>query len=225
MNRSLLFIACALVLAGCANEAADLGRPVPTGLVTLHREVEAPSGSYSNKARRLRRQAAFIAEGDMQAVRADIVAAPPGEAEVLRHVLIGAGIDPARITVSSFAVLPRAPNPRRKPFIIFTRTIAAPTDCRASIDFAFPDDPSPSLMSLAHCLQTRDLAAMLVDPADLVVPPKLGRGDGAYLANGIRAWRTHGSEPGATASPDGNNASSTASQSVGTTGGSTRTTP
>ena len=140
MRCSFVFMAGALVLAGCADEAAELGSPVPTKFVTLHREVVAPPGPYSNalSARWLRQQAGTIAEGDMQAVHAEIVAARPGDVEALRSALIGAGIDPARITASR-----RVSKARRAPVIIFTRTVAAIADCSASIEFTFPDDPVP----------------------------------------------------------------------------------
>jgi type IV pilus biogenesis protein CpaD/CtpE len=199
MSRSIVFIVWALLLAGCANEAADRGHLVATNLVTLRREVPAPLGAYSNplKARRLRQQAISMAEGDMQAVHAEIVGASPGEADVVHRALIGAGIDPTRITEATWL-----PWLRRRPAIIFTRTVAASADCSGSVDFAFPDDPSPSLMSLAHCTQDHNLAAMVVDPSDLVAPPNLDPADGAYLANGVRTWRAHRNDPGATVSPD-----------------------
>jgi type IV pilus biogenesis protein CpaD/CtpE len=44
-------------------------------------------------------------------------------------------------------------------------------------------------MSLAHCTQTNNLVDMLVDPADLVAPPRLAPEDGQYLVNGVESWR------------------------------------
>jgi type IV pilus biogenesis protein CpaD/CtpE len=217
MKRCFLFITCAFMLAGCADEAADLGRTVPTNLVTLRREVVAPLGSASAwNAEWLRQQAGTIAEGDLRAVHAEIVAASPREAGILRHDLLGSGIDPVRITASS-----RNSALLRRPVIVFTRTVATTASCSASIGVAFPggplvgpNDPSPSLMNLAHCSQNKNLAAMVVDPADLVVPPDLDPADGAYLAGGIRAWRTRRSDPSGSAS---SNSSSTNTASSSTT--------
>jgi type IV pilus biogenesis protein CpaD/CtpE len=204
MKRSLLITGMALMLAGCADEAAEFGRPVPANLATSRREVVAPPGpGYS--AGWLRQQAGLIAEGDLQAVHAEIVAAHPREAESLRVALIRAGIDPARITASLWIS-----TSRQRSTIVFTRTVADTGDCRASIDPAFPDDPSRSLMSLGHCLKNNDLANMVVDPADLAAPRKLGRADGAYLASGVRNWRAHGDGSTASASSGASNTTTAA---------------
>jgi type IV pilus biogenesis protein CpaD/CtpE len=183
MKRFFLIVAVPLLVAGCADEAAQIDRSTGVQLVTVRREVVVPVGLASN-ANWLLRQAGFMAETDLRAVRAEIVTERPREAEVLRRTLIKSGIDPTRITTLSSGT-----GTSRRPVIVFTRTIAETQDCRASVHFAFPDDPSQSLMSLAHCLQDNDLANTVVDPADLIAPPRLENGDGAYLAGGVRAWR------------------------------------
>jgi type IV pilus biogenesis protein CpaD/CtpE len=217
MKRVVLFTAAAVMLAGCADEAAEFGRPVPVHLRTLRREVAAPPASGSNAAW-LRRQAGVIAAGDLQAVHAEIVAASQPQAESLRGALIQAGIDPVRITASA-----RISPSRRRAAIVFTRTVADTGDCRASIGFAFPDDPSRSVMSLGHCLKTNDLANMVVDPADLVAPPNLGRGDGANLANAVRSWRTPQNGSSAPASAASTSTTAPSSSSTTTAGSSSTT--
>jgi type IV pilus biogenesis protein CpaD/CtpE len=188
MSRSSVFATlAALLLAGCANEAADLGSPTPISLDTVAREVVVPLYAFRSVESRngwLRQEVGAIADGNIQAVRAEIIAREAGEADALRRTLVGLGLDPARITTFG------GRTPRRASVVVLSRTVAGPADCKNSIVRAFPDDPLPSLMSLASCTQTNDLAAMLVDPADLVAPPALRPADGAYLVDGMRAWRT-----------------------------------
>jgi type IV pilus biogenesis protein CpaD/CtpE len=205
MKRFFLIVAVPLLVAGCADEAAQIDRATGVQLVTVRREVVVPVGLASN-ANWLLRQAGFMAEADLRAVRAKIVTERPREAEVLRSTLIKSGIDPTRITT-----LTSGTGTRRRAVIVFTRTIAETQDCRASVRFAFPDDPSHSLMSLAHCLRDNDLANTVVDPADLVASPRLENGDGAYLASGVRAWRQGGA--GAPTSSSSNTSSSSSASS------------
>ncbi len=188
MKRSLAFAVCGMLLAaGCTDEAADLGTPPGIHLSTLGREIVVPLDGRSTALtqRRLRKEVAVVAQGDLNAVSARIFATSAGEADGLRRALIGLGIDPARIVEAS-----RAP-PRRAHEVLLSRTAGQTTDCAAAITPAYPDDPLPSLMSLAHCTQTNNLAGMLANPADLVAPPPLGPGDGAYLTNGVRSWRAN----------------------------------
>lgn len=188
IRTSPLAIGLAVLLSGCVNEAADLGQPVPLALTTVVRQVVVPVGPSRGgrlETAALRRGVDDLAAGVPGAVRAEIVADSPGTAETVRRSLIGLGLDPARITSVASA---RA---RRGPEVVLSRTTAIPADCRAAVAPTFGHDPLPSLMNVAHCHQANDLAAMLVDPADLVAPPKLGQADGAYLADGVGSWRTN----------------------------------
>lgn len=183
----LLAIGASLLLGGCIpNEAADLGHAPASAFVNVERDVAIPPGGARWAARRLGRAVRAVADGDTGAVRAEISAAPPGEASALRRILVGHGVDPARITTAT------EPLPRRSPVVVsLMRAVALRADCRAAVALAFGNDPLPSLMSFAHCDQADNLNAMLADPADLVAPPDLGHADGAYLVDGITSWRTN----------------------------------
>jgi type IV pilus biogenesis protein CpaD/CtpE len=171
-----------LALAGCASNAADPGPSVSTTIV--HRQVEAPlSAAYAFTARSLREAAGSIAQGDMQAVHANIAATSPEQGEALRRMLIAAGVDPTRITLTRVA---RGP---RRPVVTFTRVALAPSDCQAAMAPSLTNDPAPSMMNAARCRQEHALAAMVVDPADLVAPPPLGSADGATVAADVRTLR------------------------------------
>jgi len=187
MIRLCILVTCAALLSsGCTNEAADLGTPSPVALATNAREIVVPlsaSRAPKERNRQLEQSVDAIANGDRQAVRARIMATSGGEAEALRGTLIALGLDPARITVAA------GRKPRRSPVVVLARTASRPADCRAAVTLAYPNDPLPSLMSLAHCQQADDLAGMLVDPADLLAPPSLAHADGAYLTDGVRSWR------------------------------------
>jgi type IV pilus biogenesis protein CpaD/CtpE len=194
MNRSLLLVLLigALALVGCADGAADLGQPVPVYLSGFHRVVDAPFGTATARAgttRSLREAIGSLAQGDVAALHADVVAISPGDAEALRRVLVGHGIDPARITVM------QALGGQRTPSITLTRIAFAASDCSEAVGPTWTNDPTPSMMNTARCRQDQDLAATLVDPADLVGPPALGRGDGAYQAGNVRVMRAQVKDP------------------------------
>jgi type IV pilus biogenesis protein CpaD/CtpE len=182
MIRTLVVTAgIAVLLGGCADGAANLGAPPAIALTTSYRELAIPLNASRASNLRLQRSIDALAAGDRQAVRARIVAPGVAQARKARQVLIGLGLDPARI-VNSVA-------PGRGTTVFLTRTTAATRDCAAAITTAYPDDPMPSLLSLSRCTQRNNLAAMVVDPADLVASPPLDHADGAYLVNGVRSWR------------------------------------
>lgn len=182
ISRPALATCLALLLAGCLNEAADLGRTPPSGLVTARRAIPLSPGAAGSAAQRLGRGVAVIAEGDVASIRASMVAVPVRRQEGVRRTLVRFGVDPARITASAQPV-------GQPPAVVLTRTVFLAADCRAAVTPAYPDDPLPSLMSLARCHQANDLGAMVADPADLVAPPTLQHADGSYLADGVTAWR------------------------------------
>jgi type IV pilus biogenesis protein CpaD/CtpE len=189
MIRTVVIMACMGVqLGGCADGATNFGRPPPIALTTFNRSVSFKASRFSE--RNLRHNVDVLAEGNLQSVRARIVAASFAQTEASRQALIGMGIDPARITESTAPSL-RAPSVT----IVLSRTVAVTNDCGAAVALAFPNDPTPSLLSLSYCTQNNNLAAMVVDPADLVAPPPLGHADGAYLANGVRSWRENRRTP------------------------------
>lgn len=189
MMRLLLAACGAALLAGCANEAADLGHTPPVRLESVQRQVVVPlrSGKRTAASARvgLRRAVDALAGGDLQAVRARIEAGSVIDAEAVRRELVGLGLDPARITAGHDASLTRLP-----PIVTLGRTIERTADCKTAIGPALGGDPSPSLLAVARCNQANNLAAMLVDPADLFAPPPLARTDGAYLVDGVQSWRT-----------------------------------
>ena len=187
MGRILSAAAAAMLLSACVNEAADLGHVPAAGLVTVSRQVVLGPRPSRAPSAALGRSVASVAEGDLGAVRARIVAAPPRRAEEVRRTLVRLGVDPSRITLTAALAGPSA--------VILTRSAFAPPDCRAAVGPAEEGDPLPSLMSLAHCHQRNDLAAMMADPADLVAPPSLAHADGAYLTDGLQSWRAERQAP------------------------------
>jgi type IV pilus biogenesis protein CpaD/CtpE len=183
MIRALVAMAgIAVLLGGCADGAANFGAPPPVALMTSHQELTVPLDASQTSKLRLQRSIYILAAGDRQAVRARIVASGVAQIGKARAILIGLGLDPARIVDSVAAG-------RRGATVFLTRTTASTQDCAAAITLAYPDDPTPSLLSLSRCTQRNNLAAMVVDPADLIAPPPLGHADGAYLVNGVRSWR------------------------------------
>lgn len=149
-----------------------------------------------------------MANGNLQGLRAHIRARTLGEAETVGRILLGFGMDPARLSVE------QAPRGQRAPEVILSRTLAGTAPCVEAIQPAYPDNPLPSLMSLAHCNQTNNLATMVVDSADLVAPPALAHQDGAYLAAGVRSWRANHSA--ALSPPDSSSASGNTGYNTGT---------
>ena len=179
----------ALVLAGCTDTAADLGQPPPIELATARRvlvlHLRDDLGLSVGERAQLEGEIAALARGDVQAVRARVqVAAATGEGESVRRALLTDGLDPARITVE-----PALTATRLAPVVILDRSFVHTTPCAAAIGASWRDDPSPSLMSIARCTQSNNLAAMLADPADLIAPPALAPADGAMAAEAVRDWR------------------------------------
>jgi type IV pilus biogenesis protein CpaD/CtpE len=173
----------AVLLSGCADGAVNFGAAPPIALTTAHRELSVALDGSRVSNLRLQRSIEALAAGDRQAVRAHIVAPSAAQNSKARQVLIALGLDPARI-VDSVA-------PGRSTTVVLTRTTASAQDCASAITLAYPNDPMPSLLSLSRCTQRNNLAAMVVDPADLIAPPPLGHADGAYLVNGVRSWRSN----------------------------------
>jgi type IV pilus biogenesis protein CpaD/CtpE len=185
MKRVLVIAAGAAgLLGGCADGASNVGTAPPIAMTATQRGLTVPYSASRASNLRLRRSVDAIAEGNVQAVHARVFATSAAQARSLRQVLLGMGLDPTRITAS---IVPtrRASDPN----LVLFRARAITTDCAAAISPSYPDDPTQSLLSLARCTQDNNLAAMVVDPADLVAPPPLNYGDGAYLINGVQAWR------------------------------------
>jgi type IV pilus biogenesis protein CpaD/CtpE len=194
-----------LILAGCLSESADIGRPPPVLLETEQAGLRASDRNPRDAAilDKVRRAMAEIGAGDLQAVRVRIYARSGRDAEGLRRILVGIGADPARLTVEAG----RSPANR----LVLTRAIAETTPCATAIAPTTAGDPLPSLMSLAQCTQTNNLVDMLVDPGDLVAPPRLAPEDAQYLVNGVQSWR------------NGRSAGSGSGGSSGGTGGASAT--
>ena len=177
--------ALAAALTGCVSESADLGRPTPVVLETPQRPVDLVAQVHGRLATRaaVRRALVEIGDGSVQSVRVVILARSPTTAERLRRLLIGLGVDPVRLTEKSW----HGPGDR----LVLTHTVAETVPCAAAIHPVAPDDPLPSLMNLARCTQDNNLAEMLVDPGDLVDPPRLAAQDGDSAAGAIRSWRSN----------------------------------
>lgn len=216
ISRPALATCVAMLLCGCVNEAADLGHVPTSGLITTRRDISLTTGTSRSAMQRISRGVAAVAGGDVGAVRATIVAVPARQQEGVRRTLVRLGVDPSRITAAAIPL-------HQPPAVILTRTAFLPADCRAAATLAYPDDPLPSLMSLAHCHQANDLGAMVVDPADLVAPPALQHADGSYLADGVETWRANRQlgliATGTTgiAEPAGSGTAPSAASPVGTT--------
>jgi type IV pilus biogenesis protein CpaD/CtpE len=172
-----------LLLSGCISESADIGQPPPVLLETRQAILRASDRSPRDAAIQAKVHQAIsdIGAGDLQSVRVRIYARSAHDAEGLRRMLVGIGADPARLTVE----------PRRAPtnHLVLTRAVVETTPCAVAIAPTTSGDPLPSLMSLAQCTQTNNLVDMLVDPGDLVAPPRLAPEDAQYLVNGVQSWR------------------------------------
>jgi type IV pilus biogenesis protein CpaD/CtpE len=188
IRSAIMSASVALVLGGCADSAADLGTVSAPTLVTSRQQLTIPANASRASNLYLRRNIDAIAQGNLQAVRAHIVATNVTQPGKLRETLIGMGLDPTRITESTSPSMHPA-----SATVILMRTTATPTRCAAAL--AFPDDPTPGLLNLSRCVQDSNLAAMVVDPADLVAPPKLGPTNGAYLVNGVQSWQQNRRTP------------------------------
>jgi type IV pilus biogenesis protein CpaD/CtpE len=181
-------IILALSLSGCISESADIGRPPPVVLETPQLALDPLTRPPRDAAARakVRQALAEIGNGDIQSVRVRIYPRSARDGEGLRRMLVGIGVDPARLTME----------PGRWPAnrLVLTRAVAETAPCATAISPVDPDDPLPSLMSLAHCTQTNNLANMLVDPGDLVTPPRLSAEDGQFLVDGVESWRKNRSQ-------------------------------
>jgi type IV pilus biogenesis protein CpaD/CtpE len=172
-----------LILLGCVSESADIGAPPPVLLDSEPAVLRASDRTPRDAAVRakVRQVITEIGAGDLQSVRVWIYARSAHDAEGLRRMLVGIGADPARLTV-----VPGRPSANR---LVLTRAVAETTPCASAISPTYTGDPLPSLMSLAQCTQTNNLVDMLVDPGDLVAPPRLAPEDAQYLVNGVQSWR------------------------------------
>ncbi len=167
-------------LAGCVDEAQELGQPPPVQLTVARRAlVVALRGDprlLPGARDQLRSVVTELGGASPLAVRARISAASAGDAYAVRRALLGLGVDPAHIVIEQT----RAVRPLR-PLLRLTRSFATTRGCDAAITPARYDDVSPSLDSLQRCVEQNSLAAMLVDPADLVDPPALAPADAARI--------------------------------------------
>ncbi len=173
-------------LAGCVDEAVDLGQPPPVELTVARREllVALHDDPKLQPAARdqLRGVVAELGGAQPLAVRARILAASAGDADAVRRALLGFGLDPAHI------VAQRVQGGRRLlARVQLTRSFASTADCNAAIAPARNGDIAPSLDSLQRCVEQNSLAAMLVDPADLVDPPDLAPADAAFQVGALNA--------------------------------------
>ena len=190
-------------LAGCVDEAADLGQPPPVQLVTARRDlvVALHDDPQLQPAARnqLRKTVAELGGAQPGAVRARILAASAGDADAVRRALLGFGVDPAHI------VAERVQDVRRlRPHVQLSRSFATEADCNAAITPARNGDIAPSLDGLQRCIEQNSLAAMLVDPADLVDPPDLAPADAAFQVGALNARlrQAQTSLPSAGSTPD-----------------------
>ena len=199
----------ALALAGCVNEAQELGQPPPVQLTVARRTlVVALQGDprlRPGAREQLRSVVTELGGASPLGVRARISAASAGDADAVRRALLGLGVDPAHIVIERTGDV----RPLR-PLVRLTRSFAATRGCDAAITPARYDDIAPSLDSLQHCVEQNNLAAMLVDPADLVDPPALAPADAARIGLDVQpgpqrptpapgAAEPGSSEPGASA--------------------------
>ena len=181
-----LILAAATSLGACVNEAAELGQPPPVELAVARRTLPLALLEGQARTQAALRAALSALGGDGLGVRAYIQAAAAQDADAVRGALVGMNVDPARITIALSADAQRS-----MPVVTLTRSFAVTTDCNAAVAPAFRDDPTASLESIGDCVQADNLAAMLVDPGDLIKPPALAPADGAYLAAGVQAWRAN----------------------------------
>ena len=172
-----------LIISGCISESADIGRPPTVLLETQQAVLRAPDRTPRDAAIRAKVRQAIteIGAGDILSVRARIYARSAHDGEELRRMLVGMGADPARLTVE-----PGRSSANR---LVLIRAVAETAPCATAIAPTYGADPLPSLMSLAQCTQTNNLVEMLVDPGDLVAPPRHAPEDGQYLVNGVESWR------------------------------------
>ncbi len=210
MKRLGLLLLCVIGLSGCVNESADLGAAPPVLLSSPARVILVPPQALRTVTgrARLRQELYAVAGRDIQGLRARIRPRTIGEAEPIRRMLVGLGMEPARIAMDL-----QAPGERHPTELLLSRTLAETAPCADAIHPAYPDDPLPSLMSLARCTQTNNLAAMVADPADLVAPPALDHEDGVYLTGGVHDW--HANRGLALPAPGTSSPSSGASSSAG----------
>jgi type IV pilus biogenesis protein CpaD/CtpE len=194
-----------LIISGCVSDSADIGRPPPVLLETRQAALRAPDRTPRDAVIRakVRQAIAEIGAGDVLSVRVRIYARSGHDAEEIRRMLVGIGADPARLSVE-----PGRSSANR---LVLTRAVAETSPCASAIAPTEAADPLPSLMSLAQCTQTNNLVDMLVDPADLVAPPRLAPEDGQYLVNGVASWRN-----GRSAGPSRQDASASGGSSTGT---------
>lgn len=176
MTLRLFFFLCLSLLAAGCDESVDIGHPPPVLVQTNRRALSVRGASRA----RLEQAIDSLAYGDRSAVRAVVVARSVGDAEATRRTLIRLGLDPVQVVNST----------RRGPSeIVLTLAVALTAPCASAVEPTSFGDVGQSMRSLADCQQTNNLAQMVADPADLVAPRQLGPGDGAYLTEGVRAWR------------------------------------
>lgn len=175
----------ALLLTCCADPAIDRGRSPPVVLsraavvVPLNGPPHGPA--FASAIRLLGGPRAS------NAIRAQIGVSDRRQFDATRAELLGAGLDPARISVL----------PRPDGLVLFTRTYASVADCSSAITPGPLGDVSQSLQSIGECEQARTLAASLVDPADLVAPPAPGLADGSKAAGAVLRWQNAATRPAA----------------------------
>ncbi len=175
----------ALALAGCVDEAQELGQPPPVQLTVARRTlVVALQGDprlRPGAREQLRSVVTELGGASPLGVRARISAASAGDADAVRRALLGLGVDPAHIVIEQTRIERTGDVRPLRPLVRLTRSFAATRGCDAAITPARYDDIAPSLDSLQRCVEQNNLAAMLVDPADLVDPPALAPADAARI--------------------------------------------
>ena len=179
-------------LGGCTlpDESAQRGTPpaIEASLLRQDTIVQLPDPRRLpiNAHARLLGAVRLVALGEPRAVRATIVAQAV-EAQTVRQALIGLGIDPARIRAANAdSAEPSVARVSLARFVLHTR------DCIAAIQPSTNPgiDVASSLDSVGRCVQSNNLAAMLVDPGDLLASTRLGPTPGADAVAAIIRERT-----------------------------------
>ena len=173
-----------LWLSGCNDPTIDLGVPPPVTLVE-QRIVVPLHGSVE---RRALEDAVETLGGPQRdgSVRAVVSVASPRRAEAVREALLRLGLSPALVSLAEA---------RGSDTVLLSRTRAHVADCSSALATGPDGGVSRSVTSLGTCIQANNLAAMLVDPADLVSPPRLEPADGARAAQAVLRWRNGGAAP------------------------------
>jgi type IV pilus biogenesis protein CpaD/CtpE len=185
--RALGLAAFLLLVAGCATDsAADLGRPSPITLTMTERLVVMHLAATGGLAidDEMRLSDAIQGLGGAPAALRATIRANPSMAGIVQGRLTGAGLEPDRM-----AVVSSGEEPAEEALVALRRTRAVSVSCDRAVAPELNLDAAASLLSLSRCVDAGNLAAMVVDPADLTTSPPGQPGDGAAAADAVRAWR------------------------------------